>query len=227
MQDRPFRFARPLARIAAVSTEQTVTPALAAEDAFAAVVRRHRPELYRHCVRLLRSGTDAEDALQDALLRAWRARHGFASGSPRAWLYRIATNACFDLLARRDSTLAPLDDEAASQAAAPSEHRPDAVVLAQETVELTLLTAIQHLPARQHACFVMRDVLSWSAVDSARALSISVAASNSSLQRARHGLRARLAPSRLEWARIPASTSQRDAVRCYVSALASHGVPVC
>jgi RNA polymerase sigma-70 factor, ECF subfamily len=87
------------------------------------------------------------------------------------------------------------------EAIAPSEQQPDAVVIAGETVELALLTAVRHLPARQHACLVMRDVLRWSATDTASTLSLSVAAANSAVQRARGGLRAHLAADRLDWAR--------------------------
>jgi RNA polymerase sigma-70 factor, ECF subfamily len=107
-----------------------------------------------------------------------------------AWLYRIATNACFDLRARRDPALVSLDDDPV-EAAAPPEQRPDAIVLAQETIDLTLRAAIRHLPPRQQAVLVMRDVLSWSARDAATALSTSVPATNSALQRARATLRAR------------------------------------
>ena len=220
MQHRPFPFTRPLASIVGVSA----TPTFAThEGAFAAVVERHRAELHRHCARLLRSGTDAEDALQEALLRAWRSRHTLASDSPRAWLYRIATNACLDLLARSDPTLASLDDETArtddAQLAAPSEHGPETIVVTRETVELALLTAVQQLPARQHAALAMRDVLSWSAREAATALATSVAATNSALQRARHGLRSCLAGDRLEWACAPASPAERQTLRLYLSAI--------
>jgi len=158
----------------------------------------HRDRLFALARRLLGSRADAEDALQETLLRAWRARHARSSASPRAWLYRIATNACFDILAARpDAT--ELDDD--SLAAATTEDGPDAEVLARETLELALLTAIQHLPARQRATLIMRDVLGWSAADVATALSTTVPATNSALQRARNGLRDRLPSSRLEWTR--------------------------
>jgi RNA polymerase sigma factor (sigma-70 family) len=169
MQDRPFPFARAVASIAAVTDR----------DTFAALVERHHGELHRHCTRLLRSPTDAEDALQDTLLRAWRARHTLATDASRAWLYRIATNACFDVHARRGPAVVSLDDV---EAAAPA---------LQDTADLALVTAIRHLPERQQAVLVMRDVLRWSALDTAAALSISVAAANSALQRARSNLRAR------------------------------------
>src|ERR1700754_1086497 len=108
MQHRPFPFARAVASIAGVST--VTQPLGADEQAFTAAVERHRDELHRHCVRLVGAPADGEGALQETLLRAGRSRRTLASGCPRAWLYRIATNACFDVLARRDSTLASLDD---------------------------------------------------------------------------------------------------------------------
>jgi RNA polymerase sigma factor (sigma-70 family) len=208
MQHRPFPFAGATASIAGMPAER---------QEFAAVLEDHRAELQRHCTRLLGSPTDAEDALQEALLRAWRSRHTLASDAPRAWLYRIATNACLDLAARRGPALAPLEDEPAF--AAPCEQRPDAIVLNRETVELALLTAVQQLPPRQHASLVMRDALSCSASETATALATSVAATNSALQRARQAMRSRLATDRLDWACAPASPSQRRALRVYLTAL--------
>jgi len=219
MQDRPFPFARSLASIVGVSTDPTIA---ADEQAFTTAVQRHRDELRRHCVRLTGSPADGEDALQETLLRAWRAWRACSSGSPRAWLYRIATNACFDVLARRDSTLASLNDETASahrEPTAPQEQRPDALLLDRETLELALLTAIQQLSPRQQATFVMRDVLSWSANDAASALSVSVPATNSALQRARTSLRACLAPSRLDWACAAPCAAQRETLGRYLSAV--------
>jgi RNA polymerase sigma-70 factor (ECF subfamily) len=209
MHDRPFPFTRPVASIAAVTDHES----------FAALIERHRSELHRHCIRVLRSPADAEDALQDALLRAWRARHTVAAESARAWLYRIATNACYDRLAGRKLMLVSLDHEPVD-AAAPPEQTPDAIVLAQETVDLALLAAIRHLPSRQQAVLVMRDVLSWSAHDAATALSMSVAATNSALQRARSNLRAHLAPDRLTWRSGAPSRSQRETLRRYLAVAA-------
>jgi len=226
MQRRSFPFGAPRGSIVGVSSLPTVTSTPGADErAFAAAVERHRTELHRHCARLLRSGPDAEDALQETLLRAWRSRHTLASDSPRAWLYRIATNACHDVLRRRDPALASFDDETAFgdggplEAAAPADERPDAIVVGRESLELALLTAVQELPPRQHASLVMRDVLDWPAEDTATALSTSVAATNSALQRARHGLRRRLANGRVEWACAAPSASQRQTVRRYLSAL--------
>ena len=192
--------------------------AIADEPAFAAAVQRHGPELHRHCVRMLRSPVDADDALQETLLRAWRSRRTQSSGATRAWLYRIATNACLDLAARREPTCAlPEEDEPA----APFEQRPDARIVERETVELALLTAIQRLPDRQHASLVLRDVLDHSARDAASALSTSVAAVNSALQRSRDGLREHLPADRLEWACEPPSASQLRALRRYLRELDS------
>jgi RNA polymerase sigma factor (sigma-70 family) len=212
MQHRPFPFARSLATIVGVLTD---------EQSFTTAVEPHRDELRRHCVRLLGSRADGEDALQDTLLRAWRSRRTLASSCPRAWLYRIATRACLDALARRDSTLESLDDEpgASAEPAAPLEQRPDAMLLDRETLELALLTAIQHLPPRQQATFVMRDVLSWSASEAATALSTSVPAANSALQRARSGLREHLAPGRLDWTCGAPCASQRHTLERYLSAI--------
>jgi RNA polymerase sigma-70 factor (ECF subfamily) len=212
MQDRPFPFSPSVASIAGVLTE-------ADRHAFATIAARHRKELHRHCVRLVGSSADAEDALQETFLRAWRSLQTFCRGSSmRAWLYRIATNACFDLLAKRPSAVVSLDGEPA-EAVAPREQEPDAVVIARETVELALLTAIRHLPARQHASLVMRDVLRWTAADTATALSTTVPASNSALQRARGGLRAHLTPRRLDWACAAPTPPERRALDCYLSAL--------
>ena len=157
------------------------------DAAFTTLVHRHRGELHRHCAHMLRSPADAEDALQDTLLRAWRSRRTLASRSPRGWLYRIATNACIDLIARRQPLI---EDTAQREPIAPAEQQPDAVLVARET----LVLALRQLPPRQHICFVLRDVLDWSAGDTASALSISVPAANSALQRARSRLRTQLAP---------------------------------
>jgi RNA polymerase sigma-70 factor (ECF subfamily) len=136
----------------------------------------------------------------------------------RAWLYRIATNACFDLLGKRRSAAACWDGEP-DEPVAPCEQQPDAIVIAKETVELALLTAIRHLPARQHSSLVMRDVLRWTADETATALSTTVPATNSALQRARGGLRAHLAPQRLDWACAAPTAPERDALDRYLSAL--------
>src|SRR3954453_20756319 len=167
------------------------------ETTFNAAVERHRRELHVHCYRMLGSFDEAEDALQDALVRAWRARDQFTGEALRAWLYKIATNVCLDSLrrTRRRATsggevpwLQPYPDDLLDEVA-PSEEEPDAVIVARETIELTYMALIQILPARQRAVLILRDVLEWPAAEAAAMLDLSVAAANSALQRARATLR--------------------------------------
>jgi RNA polymerase sigma factor (sigma-70 family) len=191
MRDRPFPFARRGDTIAAVT-----------DAAFTAAVERHRRPLHRHCARIV-GAWDADDALQEALLRAWRARDA-NRGPLRPWLYRIATNVCCDALARRRA-VEPLDEGAA----APREQQPESVVLAKEGAELALLTALRRLPERQHAALLMRDVLHCSARETAATMSLSLAAANSALQRGRHGLRGHLASDRLDWASARPTARER------------------
>ncbi len=160
---------------------------------------RHRRELHVHCYRMLGSFEEAEDAVQETLLRVWRFRHRFdesAGAGLRAWLYRIATNVCLDAIkskGRRVTSyhsfaevpwLQPYPDRLLDELADPAEG-PDAVVVARETIELAYLAVIQLLPARQRAVLLLRDVLEWSAAETAEALELSVPAANSALQRAR------------------------------------------
>jgi len=166
------------------------------ERLFAALVARHRRELHVHCVRILGSSEQAEDALQEALLRAWRSRSGFAGRSSfRTWLYRIATNACLDEM-RRDARrprrqqparLVPLDDEVhlPPGATASTDRGPDVVAEARETLELAFVRVIELLPPRQRAALVLCEVLRCPAAEVAVLLGTSLAAVNSALQRAR------------------------------------------
>jgi RNA polymerase sigma-70 factor (ECF subfamily) len=143
---------------------------------------------------MLGSFQEAEDHVQETFLRAWRGRSRFQGDLFRAWLYKIATNTCLDTLKRTKrragGTLAevpwlqPFPDRLLDQIA-PAEDEPDAVVVARETIELTFIALIQSLPARQRAALILRDVLGWSAAETADALQTSVAAANSALQRAR------------------------------------------
>jgi RNA polymerase sigma-70 factor (ECF subfamily) len=215
MPNRPFPFTGERGSLAVVP--RTLTD----EHAFTDVVARQHDELQRHCARLLGSPADAEDALQETLLRAWRSRRTVTSDCPRAWLHRIATNVCFDTIRRRDPSLVSLDDpdQGSREPAAPPEQRPDATLVARETVELALLTAIQHLPPLQQSAWVMRDVLSWSAKETASALSTSLPATNSALQRARTGLRVRFAPGRLQWACTAPCPAERRTLTRYLSAI--------
>ena len=167
----------------------------------------------------LGSPADAEDALQETLLRAWRARRTLPPARRAAWLYRIATNACFDILARGDAGARVARRRAGARPRAERAARKRSLV-ARETVELALLTAIRHLPPRQHASLVMRDVLALVAPTTPRPrCRRSVPATNSALQRARGGLRAppRPGPPRLGLDR--AVRAQRRTLDRYLSAI--------
>jgi len=170
------------------------------EPDFAQVTERHRRELHVHCYRMLGSFEEAEDAVQETMLRAWRARGTFDGTQPRAWLYRIATNACLDQIRarkRRPQAMASFDEmpwlqpypDQLLDEIAPTEDEPDAVLVARETIELAFLAVIQLLPPRQRAVLIMRDVLEWSAAETAEALEMTVAGVNSALQRAKATLR--------------------------------------
>jgi RNA polymerase sigma-70 factor (TIGR02960 family) len=166
---------------------------------------RHRRELHVHCYRMLGNFEEAEDLVQETFLRAWRARDSFGGGNGlRAWLYKIATNACLDALRARSRKpvtsyadlpfLQPYPDRLLDEIA-PSEEEPDAVVVGRETIALAYVAMIQLLPARQRAVLILRDVLEWSAQETAAMLDISVAAANSALQRARATLADQSLPS--------------------------------
>ena len=158
------------------------------ERAFRRLIEPYRRALEVHCYRMLGSAHDAEDLVQETLLRAWRALDRF---EPRAqlqtWLYRIATNACLDELERRPRRPEPLDpfpDQPSDEAAAPI-YDPAARYAIREGMELALLRAIQQLPGRQRAVLIFRDVLGWTAPEVAEVLESTVASVNSALQRAR------------------------------------------
>jgi RNA polymerase sigma-70 factor (ECF subfamily) len=189
--------------------------------AFAELVERHRRELRVHCYRLLGSFDEAEDLVQETFLRAWRKRRTFEGRSTfRAWLYRIATNACLDFLDRHPrrpgpsgeiTWLGPFPDQLLDEAVSDDE-QPDALVVSKETIELVYIVAIQHLPPRQRAVLAMRDVLGWPSRVTAEALDLSVPAVKSALQRARGTLRQQLPAGRLEWAPAPAASDQERAL---------------
>jgi RNA polymerase sigma-70 factor (ECF subfamily) len=179
---------------------------LAAPD-LEARLEQHRTELTGYCFRMLGSGFEAEDAVQDTMLRAWRAYDSFEGRSAlRSWLYKIATNVCFDMLAQRqrrarpmdlgpcstaDSTLAPPSVEAAWVEPAPdarvlpSDGDPAELAIARESVRLAFVAALQFLPPKQRAVLILRDVLRWQASEVGELLGSSVASVNSALQRAR------------------------------------------
>jgi len=197
------------------------------EAAFSTLVARHRHELQVHCYRMLGSLDDAEDLLQETFLRAWRRRETYAGRSTfRAWLYRIATNACLDELARRPRApsggevpwLQPYPDELLEAIPAAADG-PDAVAVEKETIELTFMVAIQHLQPKARAALILRDVLDWPAKDAAALLGTSVAAINSALQRARADMRVHLPEQRLEWAAgTDPTAAERELLARYVDA---------
>jgi RNA polymerase sigma-70 factor, ECF subfamily len=207
------------------------------ESAFAALVEPHRRELRVHCYRMLGSLDESEDLVQDTFLRAWKGIGRFAGRSTvRAWLYRIATNACLDALDGRARRVLPhqvntrsSDGEIAWlqpfpdrlwEPAAPSEAEPEGAAVSRETIELAFLVAIQQLPPRQRAALILRDVLGFSALQTAEFLEGSVASVNSALQRARATMRHHLPERRLDWASPAESTEQERAVlRRYVDAV--------
>jgi RNA polymerase sigma-70 factor (ECF subfamily) len=216
------------------------------EAAFAALTERYRRQVHVHCYRMLGSFDDAEDVVQDAFTRAWASRRTFEGRSSfKTWLYRIATNASLDAIARKGRRVTAPDVVEAStempgelepnyeipwigpypdklldaEPMAPPDEQPDATVVSRETIELAYLAAVQHLPARQRAVLLLRDTLGWSARDLAGALEMSVASVNSALQRARATMRARLPRRRSEWPSTPDATDrEREVVRRYIEA---------
>ncbi|HEY2060691.1 MAG TPA: RNA polymerase subunit sigma-70 [Amycolatopsis sp.] len=205
---------------------------------FATEIETHRRELRVHCYRMLGSFDEAEDLVQETMLRAWRGRSTYEGrASVRAWLYRIATNACLDFLdahprelpvldlpSTRDSDLTP-QPAVAVPWLQPFPDRllePDAVVVARETVELAFLAAIQHLSPRGRAALLLRDVLGWSARETAAALGTTPASVNSTVQRSRAALKEHLPARRTEWQAGEASEAERAVVARYMTALVEH-----
>jgi RNA polymerase sigma-70 factor, ECF subfamily len=186
------------------------------DDAFRQLVEPHQKELHAHCYRMLGSVHDADDALQDALLRAWRGLAKFdGRSSLRSWLYRITTNTCLDLISRRPKRVLPIDH---GPAADPGDDlgepliesvwvepyademlgledgysSPEARYERRESVELAFIVALQHLPATQRAALILRDVLGFSAREAAETLETTVASVNGALRRARRAAAERL-----------------------------------
>jgi RNA polymerase sigma-70 factor (TIGR02960 family) len=198
------------------------------EAAFTALAEPHRRELHVHCYRMLASFDEAEDAVQETFLNAWRGRSGFQGAQFRAWLYRIATNVCLDML-RRNSRRAgtrslaevpwiqPYPDLLLDQAA-PADEQPEAVAIERETISLAFLAALQALPPRQRAALIARDVLGWPASETAEALGTSVAAANSALQRARTTMQSHLPAHRADWSARPPSAAERELLDQFIEA---------
>ena len=213
------------------------------EDAFARIVEPHRRALHAHCYRMLGSVADAEDALQDALLNAWRGLGRFEGRSSlRSWLYTIATNACLRAIERRPKRVLPIDYAPAADPhdglaeplvesvwvePYPDERLgledglagPEARYEQRESVELAFIAALQHLPARQRAVLILRDVLGFSARETAGALEMSPPGVDSALQRAHKAVDGRL-PDRSQQAVLDALPDRglRAIVERYVDA---------
>ncbi|MGW0395420.1 sigma-70 family RNA polymerase sigma factor [Streptomyces sp. NPDC003042] len=209
-----------------------------------AAMDRYRVELTGYCYRMLGSSFDAEDAVQDTYVRAWRAHEKFEGRSSlRSWLYRIATNVCLDLLNAGNKRARPMDLGAPQhQASAVLNERPEVtwlepvpdgrvlpqtadpaeMALAKESVRLAFVAALQHLPAKQRAVLILREVLAWKADEVAQLLDTTVASVNSALQRAR----ATLAGRRLRESdpADPLDADQAELLERYLSAFEAYDI---
>jgi RNA polymerase sigma-70 factor (ECF subfamily) len=189
------------------------------ERAFVELTSPQRPALHAHCYRLLGSLHDADDALQETMLRAWRGIDRFEPRAPvAAWLYRIATNVCLRMIEQRRRQAAPVDahlepyPEPTVEAGATALDGPEACAETREAIGLAFVAAMQLLPPKQRAVLVLRDVLDWSAREVAELLEDSVAAVNSALQRARERLAREQQERSLARAHLPADRSTEAAV---------------
>jgi RNA polymerase sigma-70 factor (ECF subfamily) len=231
----------------AIGNEQPDAAALSAaragdEAAYTSLVEPYRTEMHAHCYRMLGSAHDADDAVQDTLLRAWKAIDRFeARSSLRSWLYRIATNVCLDAIGRRQKRALPADlrpsaEQAVTEAQpltdfpwlepypdhdlAPGHLAPEARYELRESVELAFVAALQHLPGNQRAALLLFDVLGFSVREIAETMATSLASVNSALQRARKILQERVPePSQQRTLRSLGDEKIRKLVADYSTAL--------
>jgi len=206
-----------------------------------AQLETHRPGLTGHCYRMLGSAFDADDAVQETMVRAWRGLNRFdGRASLRTWMYRIATNVCLDALSDRSRRARPMDDRPVGSVdeeletrprthwlepipdvrALPSDANPHEMATLRQSIRLAFVAALQKLPSRQRAALLLTEVLGWSAAEVAETLEMSTAAVNSALQRARAtiGSQKRAAPAE------PLSEAQSELLERYVEAFHRYDV---
>ncbi|MEU8653274.1 sigma-70 family RNA polymerase sigma factor [Streptomyces sp. NPDC048737] len=210
-------------------------------------LERHRVELTGYCYRMLGSSFEAEDAVQDTLVRAWRSYDRFEGRSSlRSWLYRIATNVCLDMLSAGNKRARPMDlSESTPLARAALSPRPDhtwlepvpdarvlptvedpaEAAVAKESVRLAFMAALQQLPPKQRAVLILREVLAWRASEVAELLETSVASVNSALQRARATLAERADSAADAAVSDPLDEEQRKLLERYVAAFEGYDMP--
>jgi RNA polymerase sigma-70 factor (ECF subfamily) len=222
----------------------TVTPEAISSDLQSQDLEEHRRELTGYCYRMLGSVFEADDAVQETMVRAWRNLDGFEGrSSVRSWLYRIATNVCLDMLRGRQRRALAMDLGPAGNADSfvgatrpddawmtpipdarvlPSDGDPAEVAATRETIRLAFITALQLLPARQRAVLILREVLRWQASEVAELLDTTVASVNSALQRARATLASRDID---DTSTAPTTTEQQALLSRYVDAFERYDIP--
>jgi RNA polymerase sigma-70 factor (TIGR02960 family) len=196
------------------------------EARFTELSERHRRELQVHSYRMLGNLEQAQDAVQEALLRAWKGRASFDGGpGARAWLYRIVTTTCFDILRaaqRRGERFESIADvpwlQPCPDALLDAAAEPEGAAIRRETVELAYLAVIQLLPARQRAVLLLRDVQGYSAAETASILDVSVAAVTSALQRARATIAGRVAARDADWSPSGITDADRALLTAFIEA---------